>query len=180
MRFSKIVPLVLLDQWNWDQIVQIFYFTRVQLFLLFSGRTIGITLWQQRFLGFMGVKRFQGTIYSELFLFFLLPLVTSVTQKRGIWLYNDEKNRNQTGAWGSCIDNTGSYWIFLFLIIQYQFRNDKIHFLGYLIHRFFLAESYGAKAKHFKGMTFCWDVLGCIDCYYGHIFHARFRSSLTR
>ena len=86
MRFSKIVPLVLLDQWNWDQIVQIFYFTRVQLFLLFSGRIIGITLWLQRFLGFMAVKRFQGTIYSELFLLLLIPL----------WWHLSRKKRNPT------------------------------------------------------------------------------------
>ena len=85
-RFDKTVPLVLLDQWNWDQIVQIFYFIKVQLFLLFSGRIIGITLWLQRFLGFMGVKRFQGTIYSELFLLLLIPL----------WWHLSREKRNPT------------------------------------------------------------------------------------
>ena len=112
------VPLVLLDQWNWDQTVQIFCFTRVQLFLLFSGRIIGITLLLQKFLEFMGVKRFQGTIYSELFLFPSTPLPSgdichAKKRNRKKW------NRNQTGAWGSCIHNTCSYWIFLFVIIQY-------------------------------------------------------------
>ena len=77
---------MLLDRWNWDQIVQIFYFIKVQLFLLFSGRIIGITLWLQRFLGFMGVKRFQGTIYSELFLLLLIPL----------WWHLSRKKRNPT------------------------------------------------------------------------------------